>query len=188
MKIHAVFVVAQDQDGNWAATTRPNDPGKIGLPGGKVDEGETPEQAVIREAREEGWDVDPLGLGVVHYQEVDGDPVLYFASPLPASKRKYWVEMGRVEPIAVKYKKLVESGMGNDRAAPNAKKFIDSHSPKFTVEEIADYISGWVAAPYESVLEVGETVLSNALNQLRDYQDGIEAYTERKKLYEGKND
>lgn len=43
----------------------------------------------------------------------------------------------------------------------------------FTIEEIADYITGWVSGSYGEVEKIGESVLKNALHQLRDDQDGI---------------
>ena len=48
----AVFIVGKVGD-KYAATTR--DDGRIGLPGGKVDVGESGKVAVMREATEEGW-------------------------------------------------------------------------------------------------------------------------------------
>ena len=41
------------QDGKILAVSRRNDHTKFGLPGGKVDPGETPEEALIREVYEE---------------------------------------------------------------------------------------------------------------------------------------
>jgi hypothetical protein len=53
---------------------------------------------------------------------------------------------------------------------------------KYTVEEIAEYIAGWATAPFDEVEKVGKAVLLNALNQLEDDQDGIEAYFKRKEM------
>lgn len=53
----AVFAIIEVEPGKYAATTRAKDrgeEGKVGLPGGKVDPGEKGEEAVIREAAEEG--------------------------------------------------------------------------------------------------------------------------------------
>jgi predicted NUDIX family NTP pyrophosphohydrolase len=54
-KPFAVFVLATTKEGGYAAGTRPE--GGIGLPGGKVDPGETPLEAATREANEEGWNI-----------------------------------------------------------------------------------------------------------------------------------
>lgn len=49
------------------SVSRRNQPENIGLVGGKVDPGETPEQAIVREIREEtGVTVDPADLEVIY--------------------------------------------------------------------------------------------------------------------------
>lgn len=59
-------------------------------------------------------------------------------------------------------------------------------APLFSIREIADYISGWATGPYESVQEVGRVVLHNALNQLQDDQDGIDAVRRRQQTIHNK--
>ena len=54
----------------------------------------------------------------------------------------------------------------------------------YTIKEIAEYISGWATGPFGSAEEIGKGVLLNALNQLEDSEDGIEAFLERKINYE----
>jgi hypothetical protein len=55
---------------------------------------------------------------------------------------------------------------------------------KYTIDEIAEYISGWASGSFESVQAIGQGVLLNALSQLRCDQDGIEAVIDRKKYYD----
>jgi hypothetical protein len=50
----------------------------------------------------------------------------------------------------------------------------------YTIKEIADYIAGWSMAPYDEVEKIGAATLANALSQLEDDQDGIEAVRQRK--------
>jgi hypothetical protein len=56
----------------------------------------------------------------------------------------------------------------------------EQQGPQYSIEEIADYISGWSMGPYESVREIGKAVLLNALSQLQCDQDGIAAVRARK--------
>ena len=52
-----------------------------------------------------------------------------------------------------------------------------SEGIRYTIKEIAEYIAGWH-------LSTESGALANALSQLRDDQDGIEAVTERMKARE----
>jgi len=56
----------------------------------------------------------------------------------------------------------------------------ENSDTRFTVEEIARYISGWAMGPFDSVREIGKATLLNALSQLRCDQDGISAVIRRK--------
>ena len=77
----AVFLVARTK-GGYAATTRAADrgeTGRIGLPGGKVDDGEIAIDALRRESAEEGWLLSSDAvLRLIHEQDVEGRPVAWY--------------------------------------------------------------------------------------------------------------
>src|SRR5262245_37129490 len=52
-KADAVIVVIENQRGQVLGVSRPGLPDDVGLPGGSIDGGETPEAAAIREVKEE---------------------------------------------------------------------------------------------------------------------------------------
>lgn len=104
--------------GGIAATTRAADrgeAGRIGLPGGKVDAGETAYQAALREAREEGWAIEGMADGPFHADHVEGRMVAWFAAsramPLESFK-----EAGRIRPFVASVEAVAQSGYGNDKA------------------------------------------------------------------------
>jgi 8-oxo-dGTP pyrophosphatase MutT (NUDIX family) len=112
----AVFAVAPTGDGLIAATTRAHDrgeAGRIGLPGGKVDQGETPIEAVIRESAEEGWTLHHVYPEPIHTAVVDGHMVWWFAAAT-ATKLSTYKEVGRITPLTATLEQLANSGYGND--------------------------------------------------------------------------
>lgn len=99
-QVFAVFVIAPVA-GGFAATTRAADrgeSGKIGLPGGKVDPGESPVGAAIRESYEEGWDVVGVDDEPVFETTVEGKTVQWFKAA-GARKLKEYKEKHRIEAI-----------------------------------------------------------------------------------------
>jgi tRNA nucleotidyltransferase (CCA-adding enzyme) len=118
----AVFVVHQFPDGTIAATTRPSDRSgddegvRYGLPGGKVDPGEDPMEAAIRESEEEGWSVN--GLDFRYAAEVQGKLVWWYHAKKALPLTDYKERHRGIRPIKVGMDKL--QGFGNDVAIPNS--------------------------------------------------------------------
>ena len=127
--VPAVFIFARTQNGLWAATTRAADrgeSGRIGLPGGKVDPGETLIDAAIRKAGEEGWRIaSSVALVLVHTGTIEGRPVYwFFAQGGVATKRSRYKEMGRISPIYATLSDISASGYGNDDAVKSLQRCI----------------------------------------------------------------
>jgi len=121
--IHAVFLVAPLGDDHLAGVIRPD--GSIGLPGGKVDPGETWKTALIREAGEEGWQLPSSPqFWVLHRQEVEGRPVLWallmHGEPTPTTPSAKDVARG-VRPVPVLAHEL--QGFGNPEALANFHRY-----------------------------------------------------------------
>ncbi len=114
----AVFAVAFRGDGTTevAGTTRAADRGehgRIGLPGGKVDPGESPVEALVRECAEEGWALSGVSDTPVHVAEVDGRLVHWY-SVWAAGRLSEFKEQGRIQPLWVKTADMAVSGYGNE--------------------------------------------------------------------------
>ncbi|MEM4203146.1 MAG: hypothetical protein QXS54_03655, partial [Candidatus Methanomethylicaceae archaeon] len=115
-KPYAVFAVARLPSGKIAATTRAADrgeEGRIGLPGGKVAEGEDPITALKREAMEEGWEIDVDSDTPIHKAMVEGKPVWWYAAT-PVRKLEDYKEKGRISPLEATVEQIAQSGYGNE--------------------------------------------------------------------------
>lgn len=100
----------------FAGTTRASDrgeEGRVGLPGGKVDPGETPVEALIRECNEEGWEIKGINPIPIHSQIVDGKPVQWFSAKR-AFPIKNYKEMHRIKTVFLSKDQVLKSGYGND--------------------------------------------------------------------------
>lgn len=103
----AVFVVSflDREKGLVAATTRAKDrgeEGKIGLPGGKVDPGESGEDAAKREAQEEGWLITGTLKKIREdsiFIEGEDKKIWWYLDSGSGTKLSDFKEMGRIEPV-----------------------------------------------------------------------------------------
>lgn len=112
-KIHAVFVVAPIDDG-YAATTRPGSD-KIGLPGGKVDPNEDLLDALYRECKEEGFEIDGVEKEPFHIQKIEGKHIAWFRAKKCKILKNYKEEK-RITALVANLSEIKGSGMGNDIA------------------------------------------------------------------------
>lgn len=110
----SVFAVIES-NGKVFVTTRPHDERMpFGLPGGKVDQGETLIEALKREVFEEGIDIDVSNAKLVHNEVIRDNNIFWFlldAEPtlLKEYKEKYrgiMVESKTIDEVA-------NSGNGN---------------------------------------------------------------------------
>jgi hypothetical protein len=70
---------------------------------------------------------------------------------------------------------------------PVVRAFKDTRKT-YTIDEIAEYIAGWTTGPFEDVEDMSQATLRNAINMLRDDQDGIDACKNRGALGTGESD
>lgn len=109
----AAFAVVRVGDRVWATTRDGKDAGRVGLPGGKLEPGETPAHAASREAAEEGLHVHGPGK-LIHTELVDGRLVRWyeFAGATPLRR---WKEQHRgIRPVLVSIEAIAQSGYGNE--------------------------------------------------------------------------
>jgi len=113
-----IFVRTKLAD-RWAAVTRPCG-GGVGLPGGKIEPDESPREAALREAREEGWllpEVTTEMLHRVHDGIVDGHRVIWYWVPdvyaVPMDRYK---EMSRISPVPATLGEIAAGGFSNPEA------------------------------------------------------------------------
>jgi len=129
----ASFVVvstpSDSSERKFAAVTR--EKAGLGLPGGKVEPGETPVDAVVREATEEGWQVYDVSPHPFFKSEVDGEPVWWYAAAI-AYPLDDWKEKSRgIAPVAVTLREIKLSGYCNDLAIASYESYRKNFTPRF---------------------------------------------------------
>jgi hypothetical protein len=132
----AVFVLCVI-NGRVPATTRDpknNELVNVGLPGGKVDPGESPVEAAHRESWEEGWEFAKIDREPFYIQEIDGKPVAWFVGYNP-KKLKNYKEDHRIQNIWSTLDDIKSSGYGNDRAVFSYLSLKEVHELKYFILE-----------------------------------------------------
>ncbi len=110
---HAVFLVAIKPCGDVAAVKM--NTGRVGLPGGKLEGGETDKQALLRECKEEGWEVSPLAtLNKLKEEFIEGKRVRWYTVDHEhVQKLEVFVERHRCTTAWVPAGELTQ-GLGNE--------------------------------------------------------------------------
>jgi 8-oxo-dGTP pyrophosphatase MutT (NUDIX family) len=107
----AVFVIAE-KDGLIAAVTR--DDGQFALPGGTVEQNESPYDAVCRESIEEGWSVE-IDKNHIYQDFVDNKLIWWYVGKNPVKLVDFF-EKGILETDFVSKDTIRNSGFCNDKA------------------------------------------------------------------------
>lgn len=118
-KIFASFIVCPVANGKIAATTRPLDKGegmKIGLPGGKLEDGETSAQAAMRESYEEGWHISLVAKEPFFIYDIENGLTIAWHLGQFASQLEIYKERHRISPVEATLEQVIQSGFGNDKA------------------------------------------------------------------------
>lgn len=115
---YAAFLLApvSGYPGYIATVTRWD--GTLGLPGGKVELGELPFEAAIRETFEEGW-VIPGGavLSLICEREVEGKRIAWYSTNSQVKPAMFWKEQSRgIGPVPAPAESLPSTGLGNNDA------------------------------------------------------------------------
>lgn len=112
--IFAVFILARNNIGQFALVTRDN--GGIGLPGGKVDNGEDICAAALREAKEEGWNLNLIDNKPFCTQVIEGKVCAWIKGEILGKFIDYKEKNRGIKPFYGNVGQIATSGFGNEVA------------------------------------------------------------------------
>lgn len=110
--VFAAFAVVRVGGLLWATTRDGVDSGKVALPGGKLDSGETPEEAVLRECREEGLALQG-SPALLREQVLDGYRIRWYSFPYATPLSDYKEKKRGIKALLLKPSEL-SPGFGNE--------------------------------------------------------------------------
>ena len=92
--------------------------GTLGLPGGKVELGELPFEAAIRETFEEGWTLPcDAVLSLICERTVEGKKIAWYSTSSLVKPAMFWKEQARgIGPVPSPIEALPSTGLGNNDA------------------------------------------------------------------------
>jgi 8-oxo-dGTP pyrophosphatase MutT (NUDIX family) len=120
----SAFIICIKDDA-VCATTRDKGIYPVGLPGGKVEKGETPLEAALRESKEEGWLFKDVNPTPIYEGFVEGNPVVFFYAKEGNQLAQYKEKYRGIKPVLANKEVIQEQRKYlNDKALQSVEKML----------------------------------------------------------------